>query len=233
MSRASLQTRETPTTFQLVRDLKQHYNTDIGQPQLIGLCAYLQIILSWGFVFLPANFDAFVVFYGEFDKSGPNNMSYHEWIDKKLHQDHLLCPEINLVTESILFIIEKENPYTWNLAQSTLELLTFQSVQLLRCSSINKATNTEAAQADTQSHEENDLQRQLQRPHHSEAQLRESIGVRDKTELLQWLSQPWVASLYHHLYMAQLGPRYKQQAHVSIPGVRPREETSESGVNRR
>lgn len=131
--RASIQLEE------LLRKLQWRYQLSITSTELLGLCAYLQAILTLTRHDSFLNFDAFIASYPryllqlpQFEKqqSETRNLcipSYHEWFDEN-------CPAHNIqkdpvLDRRVLQSLAQEHPYTFLLLKHRLKFIARQRLQ--------------------------------------------------------------------------------------------------------
>jgi hypothetical protein len=127
------------TTITFTR-FSRYAEFSLDEKQFIALCAYLSVILSWGYNLPEHEFDRFILRYESFLHAaepvaqGCQRPSYHHWFrtttivactDRQSLEDELsdrtepLCS----LSTSTLSKIGDENPYTFLCTKTTLETL--------------------------------------------------------------------------------------------------------------
>lgn len=223
--------RNDLVTAHVYRRFENLYNLDVPIEVFEGLCAYLSILLQWRWKIPVIQYDAFILDYSMFkrlereDKHTAGGLSYHHWFKTKT--THGEC-SMAILDQQSLNAIMSEKPYTFALAK--------QSVRIISCKRHRNPDIDDAREQEPGSGQ-NKRQRQSQgtggvestrsaqfqglgeympeRQWHSEKQLRESLGIRNKEELLAWLSQDWVVDICDVYCAAQIdNKRLEKQKHL-------------------
>ena len=145
---------------------------------------------------------------------------------------------MRILTKESLNDITKEKPYTFALAKQSMRIIARKrhrdrDVHDIReqdsgSSQIKRQRQGPSTVESTKSAQFHGLGEYMpERQWHSEKQLRESLGVRNKEELLAWLSQDWVIDICNTYCAAQIdNKRLEEQKHLdngsSIPPGRKR-----------
>lgn len=112
-----------PETLRSHLALTQRYKVVLDRKVFVGLCAYLQTLISWGFQLQPRDLDRFFFAYHVFMVEKPN-VSYHEWFMDLPPQDPRLAREDrNIMNLDLLNIVCLECPYTFKLVSERVNLV--------------------------------------------------------------------------------------------------------------
>ena len=113
----------TITTY---RQFQQRYSATFSVDVFVGLCAYLYVLLRWGYDITATSYDSFLNTYHHFQDTiyAPQKentpLVYHTWfIDTQLRED--MCGVV--VDGNALSAVSRENQYTFNFVEKSMEII--------------------------------------------------------------------------------------------------------------
>jgi hypothetical protein len=187
---------------------------DLPPPVFLGLCAYLYVLLGWGWPVPGGRLDSFICAYQTYRHLPPHRVSYHAWLEANPYPDGQHPPLLDLAT---LGAIVDENPYTFAFVRESLHIIARQRGLVPPDPAPPVDVDPQGDRApdrgdpgpslgalsvhDTQDQplELDDLQ-----VWHDEKALRKSLDLHDRAELFQWIQQDWVFDIYEEYCVAVL-----------------------------
>jgi hypothetical protein len=124
-------------TAEVHRRFETLYQVEFSFNQFTGLCAYLCVLLRWGYCIATPDLDGFIYQYTRFasalanmeqhaittDSSIP---AYHQWYQR--HKSPNPAPQ-RILDEPLLRDVWRENPWTFLLTQCSMEAIVKLRVQ--------------------------------------------------------------------------------------------------------
>jgi hypothetical protein len=106
---------------------KNEHGLTLPRATFIGLCAYLYHLIQWQYHIPAAAFDEFICSHPTFlskakviETDRTSTIAYHHWFAaNKIH----CCRPGNILAGGLLYDIGAENPYTFALTESSMELM--------------------------------------------------------------------------------------------------------------
>jgi hypothetical protein len=223
----------TAQTYRRFRERNSNFEDDVPVDLFRGLCAYLLALIHWGWDIEGEDFDDFIYCYPAFEElpgrtSTTEEVSYHQWFMIHGRQPQPRT-DVTTLDSQVLEAIRQENPYTFALAEASLNAIVKARnarstrtdmrgavTQPAGCPKVQTTSITSQRQH-TANHFINGSVSATQFQHleplqpekqwHSEKELRDRLGVRDRQELMAWMRQDWVLEVYDEYCMVELDRR--------------------------
>ncbi|KIW14400.1 hypothetical protein PV08_07182 [Exophiala spinifera] len=133
-SQASKRAKLTSNRLAIVQVFNRQYSTDLGDQAFISLCAYLIVILDWGYQLDSADYDLFILEYPMYEADLPSLYSsqldthtvripsYHKWFESKSpsYDGVPKSTSSKVLSPSILSEIATQHPYSVALTETVL-----------------------------------------------------------------------------------------------------------------
>ncbi|KAL2424152.1 hypothetical protein ABEF95_002964 [Exophiala dermatitidis] len=141
--------QSTSAAFEQFQDQTQSHAISLSPEQFTGLCAYLDVILQWGYQIDETAYDRFILRYPDYNAALPQLQqraktittaraqipSYHVWFQQQNHDsdtvtsadpdpaDQLEGSSSSILTRAVLDDVVRENRYTHLRTRLTLEAI--------------------------------------------------------------------------------------------------------------
>jgi hypothetical protein len=238
-------TKNRLVTAHTYRRFQALFNFELSEAVFKGLCAYLSYLIPREWEIKDEELGLFICEYPRFrpaQKADPH-LSYHQWF-----RDHVQHPGTYPATldRAALSVIERENPYTFALVTKSLDVIAkkrgpgskgpaLADIQAPEAD-IHRQGSSPPTGPSREVHptpgncappKPPPGSRQLQtledpenpeQPWHVEKELRNRLGVRNKQELLVWLTQVSVLGVYEEYCTVALDPRRLEEESLQKSG---------------